>query len=63
MITSVGDWPQLHEAIAGELATSECKSVLVFVSGADVDAVAAARTLKARPWRCVRTDLHLVFKR
>ena len=49
MITSVGDWPQLHEAIAGELATSECKSVLVFVSGADVDAVAAARTLKAHP--------------
>ena len=49
MIISVGDWPQLHEAVAGELATSECKSVLVFVSGADVDAVAAARTLKAHP--------------
>ncbi|KAK9843661.1 hypothetical protein WJX81_001467 [Elliptochloris bilobata] len=46
MITSVDDYQQLHEVIAADLQTSECKNVLVFVSGADIDAVAAARTLK-----------------
>jgi len=51
MIATVEDWQKLHEAIARDLRTSECKTVLVFVSGADVDAVAAARTLKARTRR------------
>lgn len=48
MITNVDEWQRLYEVIAADLQTSECKNVLVFVSGADVDAVAAARTLKVR---------------
>ncbi len=55
MITNVDEWQRLYEVIAADLQTSECKNVLVFVSGADVDAVAAARTLKVRT--CCQPDL------
>lgn len=57
MITNVDEWQRLYEVIAADLQTSECKNVLVFVSGADVDAVAAARTLKVR--MCCQPDLLL----
>ena len=51
MIATIEQWPKLQEEVARDLRTSECKTVLVFVSGADVDAVAAARTLKVRTQR------------
>lgn len=51
MIATIEQWPKLQEEVARDLRTSECKTVLVFVSGADVDAVAAARTLKVRTRR------------